>query len=257
MKPRLCQRSILPIPRRLPAALIALSLAAAVEAQGELYNFEGMSVSRAGDADADGRIDFAVVSRPGPAWPTGRLVVYAGSNGAPLFDYRPVAPYGWLDLPESVGDVDADGHDDVAAVESKTAGTSVVVVSGATGTLLARVVLPQQLHMVLALAGVGDLDGDNHADFAIGLTLDTWGPPVPVGEVRLISGANASLLHTITAPAGEHYFGSALDAYDEMKYMTPANKVDCCYTFGPVVDKNEHCNAFVYYYPKQDNVVCN
>jgi hypothetical protein len=31
---------------------------------------------------------------------------------------------------------------------------------------------------------------------------------------------------------------------------------DCCYRFGPQVDINEHCNAFVYYYPKQDNVNC-
>ena len=23
-----------------------------------------------------------------------------------------------------------------------------------------------------------------------------------------------------------------------------------------IVEKNEHCNAFVYYYPKQDNVNC-
>jgi hypothetical protein len=49
---------------------------------------------------------------------------------------------------------------------------------------------------------------------------------------------------------------AALNAYDEMKWMTPADKVDCCYTFGPIVDKNEHCNAFVYYYPKQDDVNC-
>jgi hypothetical protein len=49
---------------------------------------------------------------------------------------------------------------------------------------------------------------------------------------------------------------TGLNAFDEMKYMTPADKVDCCYTFGPIVDKNEHCNAFVYYYPKQDNVNC-
>ncbi len=49
---------------------------------------------------------------------------------------------------------------------------------------------------------------------------------------------------------------SGLDSFDETKYMTPANEVDCCYTFGPQVDKNEHCNAFVYYYPKQDDVNC-
>jgi hypothetical protein len=47
-----------------------------------------------------------------------------------------------------------------------------------------------------------------------------------------------------------------LDAFDKMKYMTPDSDLDCCYTFGPIVEKNEHCNAFVYYYPKQDSVNC-
>jgi hypothetical protein len=31
---------------------------------------------------------------------------------------------------------------------------------------------------------------------------------------------------------------------------------DCCYTFGPVVENSEHCNAFVYYYPKTDDITC-
>ena len=32
---------------------------------------------------------------------------------------------------------------------------------------------------------------------------------------------------------------------------------DCCYTFGPKVETSEHCNAFVYYYPKaQGDVSC-
>jgi hypothetical protein len=48
----------------------------------------------------------------------------------------------------------------------------------------------------------------------------------------------------------------ALNAFDETKYKTPKDQQDCCYTFGPIVDKNEHCNAFIYYYPKQDNVTC-
>jgi hypothetical protein len=47
-----------------------------------------------------------------------------------------------------------------------------------------------------------------------------------------------------------------LDAFDEMKHGTSPSNVDCCYTFGPQVDVNEHCNAFVYYYPEQDNVNC-
>mgnify|MGYP001287878174 FL=1 len=34
---------------------------------------------------------------------------------------------------------------------------------------------------------------------------------------------------------------------------------DCCYTFGPIVEKNEHCNIFVYYWPQQagGDVSCN
>ncbi len=48
----------------------------------------------------------------------------------------------------------------------------------------------------------------------------------------------------------------ALNDFDSSKYKTPAQNLDCCYTFGPIVEKNEHCNIFVYYYPKQDDVNC-
>jgi hypothetical protein len=56
-----------------------------------------------------------------------------------------------------------------------------------------------------------------------------------------------------TPPAEEMGGCKALDDYDKSP-----NK-DCCYTFGPVVEKNEHCNIFVYYWPKQEagNVFCN
>jgi hypothetical protein len=47
-----------------------------------------------------------------------------------------------------------------------------------------------------------------------------------------------------------------LNAFDAKKYGTASASQDCCYTFGPQVDMNEHCNAFIYYYPKQDNVNC-
>jgi hypothetical protein len=47
-----------------------------------------------------------------------------------------------------------------------------------------------------------------------------------------------------------------LNEYDKTKYKTSDDQLDCCYTFGPIVEKNEHCNAFIYYYPKQDDVNC-
>jgi hypothetical protein len=50
---------------------------------------------------------------------------------------------------------------------------------------------------------------------------------------------------------------SGLDEYDVTKNGTAEEALDCCYTFGPIVEKNEHCNIFVYYYPKQTDVFCN
>src|SRR5579884_1984079 len=49
-----------------------------------------------------------------------------------------------------------------------------------------------------------------------------------------------------------------LNAFDQKKQQSAGTSLppDCCYDFGGVVDQNEHCNAFVYYYPKQDNVNC-
>ena len=48
-----------------------------------------------------------------------------------------------------------------------------------------------------------------------------------------------------------------LNAYDKTKNkITDDSQLDCCYAFGAQVDMNEHCNAFVYYYPKQDNIAC-
>jgi hypothetical protein len=38
----------------------------------------------------------------------------------------------------------------------------------------------------------------------------------------------------------------AVDAAD------PQHAGDCCYTFGPNVETNEHCNVFLYYYPKEN-----
>jgi hypothetical protein len=50
---------------------------------------------------------------------------------------------------------------------------------------------------------------------------------------------------------------AALDAFEASHHSGLPGQNDCCYTFGPQVDINEHCNAFVYYYPKQDYVTCN
>lgn len=45
---------------------------------------------------------------------------------------------------------------------------------------------------------------------------------------------------------------------DALNAKDPQHAEDCCYTFGPEVEANEHCNAFVYYWPRAaGNVFCN
>jgi len=46
-----------------------------------------------------------------------------------------------------------------------------------------------------------------------------------------------------------------LNAADRAK-GTAEDDLDCCYTFGGIVEKSEHCNIFVYYYPKVDDINC-
>lgn len=40
--------------------------------------------------------------------------------------------------------------------------------------------------------------------------------------------------------------------------IDPKGAGDCCYAFGSKVESSEHCNAFVYYWPKVDEpgIVC-
>ena len=75
-------------------------------------------------------------------------------------------------------------------------------------------------------------------------------------ELERTVPANGGVLVLLLVPVGAaaNSIGcDGLNAIDAMKgdpsnpAVTPAP--DCCYRFGGVVDKGEHCNAFIYYYP--------
>lgn len=59
---------------------------------------------------------------------------------------------------------------------------------------------------------------------------------------------------TVPVPAGG---GVRWDCDYAMNASECGNPQDgCCCTFGPLEDTQEHCNAFIYYYPKTDDVTC-
>ena len=92
-------------------------------------------------------------------------------------------------------------------------------------------------------------------------TSEAWDdPPMmhsPELDLQVPAGAGVwySCSYEWSEPAPE-VGCEGVNAYDKDKHMTPDADLDCCYTFGPIVEKNEHCNIFVYYYPKIDDVNC-
>jgi hypothetical protein len=88
-------------------------------------------------------------------------------------------------------------------------------------------------------------------------TSTTWNDPPMLHSPQLNTQvpANAGIWYSCSyqwQPPDPSIGCDALNTYDATK--NPGTKPDCCYAFGPIVEKNEHCNAFVYYYPKVANV---
>ena len=86
----------------------------------------------------------------------------------------------------------------------------------------------------------------------------TWDDPPMLRspDLNLTVPANGGVFFTCGyqwTPPAEEVGCAGLDATDK------SPDKDCCYTFGGIVEKNEHCNIFVYYWPKQaaTDIACN
>lgn len=135
-----------------------------------------------------------------------------------------------------LGDVDADGTRDIAALIGVTAATGgailgrIEVRSGSDGSLLhifdgpslGRRIGPQ-------VVDVGDLDLDGYDDFALS-TADIVLAPSGDRSIEIRSGATGSLLSTLSAPLPNIGFGSAManvgdqdgDAMDDLAVCAPS-----------------------------------
>lgn len=85
-------------------------------------------------------------------------------------------------------------------------------------------------------------------------TSDRWDDPPMATGLQTVTPSGGGVLWTCDFQWAEPAIGcQAVDARDKQM----AN--DCCYTFGPIVEISEHCNAFVYFYPKVEktDIFCN
>jgi hypothetical protein len=83
---------------------------------------------------------------------------------------------------------------------------------------------------------------------------NTWAEPPMSTGLSIVPPSGGGIWWTCAYEWHEPATGcDAVNARDKQM----AN--DCCYTFGPIVETSEHCNVFLYYYPKvaSTDVFCN
>lgn len=163
-------------------------------------DYYGFHVSAAGDVNADGYADYAASTD----YVGGYSRVYSGRNGNLLHSYG-------IGLPgnapiSGLGEVNGDGFADYAVAAS--GGKDVAVRSGKDGALLGWIDFNAKDHD-LALARVGDVDGDGRADILIGDAQSGF-PGTAPGRVRVHSGASLALLYEIDGEVPLGGFGSSL-----------------------------------------------
>jgi FG-GAP-like repeat/FG-GAP repeat len=160
----------------------------------------GWSVAGAGDVDGDGTADFAVGS-PNMA---GLVRVYSGADGGLLLDLSGPAPGSMFGkVIAGIGDINGDGRGDLLIGAEGAAGGAgqAVVVSGMNGATLRTHASPGISSYGFGVGALGDVSGDGVPDYGIG------GGVGPSGRVEARSGADGSLLYTVSAIASSVQLG--------------------------------------------------
>ncbi len=169
-------------------------------------------VAAMGDVDLDGHADLAVRGLHVPTWNC-FISLVSGATGTRLWQYTPPPgpPYVGYAL-TAVGDLDHDGVSELALgllepYDSTLAG-QVVVLSGATGTVHARVgsVLGATQSFGGRVCAAGDLDLDGVPDFLVADSrFSDWR-----GRVTAHSGVDARPILSVEGPVESGQFGAAL-----------------------------------------------
>jgi len=155
----------------------------------------GAALANAGDVDADG-VDDLIVGEPlryvsvsgATLLAKGRVQVYSGATLRPLWQLHGEAEY-----TESCGRLDFRGNC-VSVTYSR---------SEAFGA---------------AVAGVGDVDGDGHADLFVGSPNTVKGQDGEInrGRVRVISGATGATLFQRDADPNDYWYGQSVASLGDM-----------------------------------------
>ncbi len=139
-----------------------------------------------GDVDADGVRDLAIERWVSTG--SNSIDVYSMRTGALLHQFMPPPQQGYRQV-FRVGDIDADGHDDVAHHELWWGVSSFTVIrSGRTGAYLRRWPLR------LPLVGLDDVNADGHDEVILVDSMAAVGGIVDAGRSDVLDGATGQVL---------------------------------------------------------------
>ena len=187
----------------------------------------GAALAGVGDVNGDSVPDLAVGApfQDVGCCDEGAVFIFSGADGAPLHTLQAPSPQGGAVFGAtlaSVGDVNGDGVPDLAVgAPFQDAGDccgdegAVFLFSGATGSwlLTLQAPFPQPFaNFGAAVAGVGDVNGDDVPDLAVGTPGTDVEGCCNQGAVFLFSGADGPRLRTLRDPspqAGAN-FGAAV-----------------------------------------------
>jgi hypothetical protein len=170
----------------------------------------GKSVAGAGDLDGDGAADLVVGDVPNA------VRVFSGGTGTSLYSW---SAYSTGSVVARVGDVNGDGVSDLGMLVVVGAGGTSAFVhirSGATGSLLFSLAgsVYGGTSFGGSIAGVGDLDGDGKAEFAVGAPFGPVSSTFGVGSAFVFTGANGSPLYLWNG-SGTERFGWAIGGVED------------------------------------------
>ncbi|HUR29167.1 MAG TPA: integrin alpha, partial [Planctomycetota bacterium] len=179
----------------------------------------GWAIAAFPDVNGDGVRDLAIGAPDSDvqAQNGGAVRVLSGANGGLLFTVAGSSSNSAFGFSvAAAGDVNGDGTQDfsVGAPFDAFGGTdagAVFTYSGVNGAVLAHHPGSSGDRLGIAVAGAGDVDGDNRADILGGADQDASG----TGRVHLWSGRTGALLRTLVGTdAGGHFGGALAGGFD-------------------------------------------
>lgn len=194
---------------------------------GGVKNYFGFSTARAGDVNGDGVDDLIIgapASSPGGLHYSGAAYVYSGLDGSLLHFLQGIDEEDYFGRTVcAVGDVNADGFDDVgvgaiwAAPNGIHGAGSAFVFSGANGALLHRWDgIDENAHFSSGLSGAGDLNQDGYDDILVGARYAEPGGVLAAGSAFAFSGADGSILHQWDGVEFGGYHGESVSGVGDL-----------------------------------------